>query len=36
MDWVHVATDMSQCWVVNLVMKFQVLKSVGDDQLRRE
>jgi len=30
----HVVTDMSQFWIVNMVMKFQVLKRVGDYQLR--
>ena len=32
----HALTDMTHCWVVNLVMKFQFLKRVGDYQLRRE
>ena len=32
----HVLTDMSQFWVVNMVMKFQVVKGVDDYQLRRE
>jgi hypothetical protein len=27
---VRVLTDMAHCWVVNMVIKFQALKRVGD------
>lgn len=32
----RVITDMSHVWILNMVMKFQVLKRAGDCQLRRD